>query len=67
MQIKFAIGQKIVGVNQEVYYDSHIGQMRTHVTSFQLENGTKLVLNAYETSDAPLVDVLVVRDGKIKR
>ena len=58
MKSRDVVGKRIVKVNQSRWHDDEYGWLHS-VDSLVLEDGTRLIPHAQETSDLPVADLLV--------
>jgi hypothetical protein len=63
MNKRDVVGKRIIGIwNERVSGDREYGGPAVICTQIELEDGTRLVAHAYESSDCPIASITSVRD-----
>lgn len=61
MQSKDVIGKRIVGIEQERFWDVTTASWAVSVTAILLEGGSRILLSAHESETAPYVETRVCK------
>lgn len=61
MKARDAVGKRIVKVNQQRFFNSNIGQMDCCVDSLELDDGTILILSAFDTESDIAVSIKAIK------
>lgn len=56
MQSRDVIGKRIVGIEQERFWDVTTASWAASITAILLEGGSRILLSAHESEDAPYVE-----------
>ena len=64
MRARDAVGRTIVAIKQERFWNEHTQRFDVAIHHIELDNGTLLLPNAFETNDAPTCELLVWKPKK---